>query len=533
MIKALAGGAARAGGVAALQFHGDHGEHGDHEHEMAAGARGAMLEHIRQLDNVHLTTVGIDIGSSTSHLMFAKVHLRRQANALSSQFVVVNREVLWRSPIGLTPFVDDNTIDIARLRDFFDAAYAEAGYDAAGVDSGAVILTGEAIRRSNARAIADLFAAQSGRFVCASAGHHLECVLAAHGSGAVSLSRMEGRALLHVDIGGGTTKFALVRKGEVLGTCAIAVGGRLLAMDADGRLVRADTSALALARGLGLGFDLGRVPDPVAVDTLVQALASAVITKLQGGMLEERLRHLYLTEPLLHGGSIDCITFSGGVSEYLHGREKATFGDIALPLARALLRGFADGRVDVPLRDPGQGIRATVIGASQFTVQVSGRTTYISDEGLLPLHNVPVIAPALDLDDRVVQADVAARVGAALALATLHEGDPLALAFRWSGDPDYFRLHALAAGIRDAVRDGAPGCACLVLLVDGDIGETLGHLMQHELHFAPALLSMDGLQLQALDYVDIGEVLRPSSVVPIVIKSLLFANGQRSLSKPA
>lgn len=506
-----------------------HGDDGDHVHEMSPGARGAMVEHIRKLDNVLLTTVGIDIGSSTSHLMFAKVHLRRQANALSSQFIVVSREILWRSPICLTPFVDDNTIDIERLREFIDAAYAASGYGPQDVDSGAVILTGEAIRRSNARAIADLFAAQSGRFVCASAGHHLECVLAANGSGAVSLSRMEGRTLLHVDIGGGTTKFALVRKGEILGTCAIAVGGRLLAVDDAGRLLRADTSALEVARGLGLSLTLGKVPGAGTIDALVQALAAAVVTTLQGRALGAADHHLYLTEPLLHGGSIDTVTFSGGVSEYLHGRETATFGDIALPLAQALRRAFEDGGVAVPMRDPGQGIRATVIGASQFTVQVSGRTIHLSDASALPMHNVPVIAPALALGEVVDRSDVAARVGAALALATLIDGEPLALAFRWQGDPDYFRLHALAAGIHDAVRDGAPQCACLVLLIDGDIGETLGHLLQHELHFSPALLSVDGLQLQALDYVDIGELLQPSGVVPIVIKSLLFSNGQRSL----
>ncbi len=516
--------AASTGGRGVWHLHGDDA---DHAHEMSAGARGAMVEHIRKLDNVHLTTVGIDIGSSTSHLMFAKVHLRRQANSLSSQFVVVNREVLWRSPICLTPFVDDNTIDITRLRAFLDEAYAVSGYSANDVDSGAVILTGEAIKRSNARAIAELFAAQSGRFVCASAGHHLECVLAANGSGATSLSRMEGRTLLHVDIGGGTTKFALVRRGEILGTCAIAVGGRLLAMDAAGRLVRADESALEMALGLGLNFKLGEIPAAGAVVTLVQALAEAVVTTLQGRALKPSQQHLYLTEPLLHAGSIDAITFSGGVSEYLHGRETAIFGDIALPLAQALRRAFDDGRINVPLRDPGQGIRATVIGASQFSVQVSGRTTHVSDSRVLPLHNVPVIA--LALDETTPQAEVAARVGAALAVATLQAGDPLALAFRWQGDPEHFRLHAVAAGIRDAVCSGAPQIGCLALLIDGDVGETLGYLLQHELHFAPSLVSIDGLQLQALDYVDIGEVLHPSQVLPIVIKSLLFSQGQRSL----
>ena len=85
------------------------------------------------------------------------------------------------------------------------------------VDSGAVILTGEAIKRKNAQAIDELFAAEAGKFVCATAGHKLECTLAAHGAGAVKLSQERGECLLHVDIGGGTTKLALIDNGAFVG----------------------------------------------------------------------------------------------------------------------------------------------------------------------------------------------------------------------------------------------------------------------------------------------------------------------------
>src|SRR5215210_2156161 len=163
-------------------------------------------------DNVELTTVGIDIGSSTSHLMFAQVHLQRLSTALSSRFVVVDRKVLWQSPILLTPYVADFTIDTEKLAAFITRSYVDAGLTRAEVDSGAVILTGEALKRRNARAIADLFSEDAGKFVCASAGHHMECQMAAHGSGAVRLSRGHGVCILNVDIGGGTTKFALIDK---------------------------------------------------------------------------------------------------------------------------------------------------------------------------------------------------------------------------------------------------------------------------------------------------------------------------------
>jgi ethanolamine utilization protein EutA len=208
-------------------------------------------------DNVELTTIGIDIGSSTSHLMFGRVHMQRLSTALSSRFVVVGREVTWQSPIFLTPYLADYAIDTGRLARFVARCYADAGIARETVDSGAVILTGEALRRRNARAIAELFSAEAGKFVCASAGHHLEAQMAAHGSGAIRLSKERQATLLNVDVGGGTTKFALVQAGETLATVAIAVGGRLVVEAPDRGLVRVEEPAVTIAESLGIALPLG------------------------------------------------------------------------------------------------------------------------------------------------------------------------------------------------------------------------------------------------------------------------------------
>src|SRR3982074_2287928 len=136
------------------------------------------------LDNVELTTVGVDVGSSTSHLLFAKLHLQRLTQSLSSRFVVVHREVLHKTPILLTPYRPDGLIDVQALEHFVHAAYAEAGLTPDDIDTGAVILTGAALERANARAVAELFAGAGGKFVCASAGHNLEGILAAPAAGA-------------------------------------------------------------------------------------------------------------------------------------------------------------------------------------------------------------------------------------------------------------------------------------------------------------------------------------------------------------
>jgi len=494
---------------------GLHEGEGEHVHEMALGRRGDLVEYIWKVENVELTTVGIDIGSSTSHLMFSGVRLQRKTQALSSQFVVVERKVLWKSPILLTPFARDGTIDAAALGDFIARSYRHAGVDPDAVDTGAVILTGEAIKRRNARAIAELFAADAGRFVCASAGHHLECALAAHGSGAVALSREIGVPVLNVDIGGGTTKLAIAAEGAVVATAAFAAGGRLVAFDAGGHIERVDESARIVAGYLDvdLASNVARVVD---------ALAQVVVEMINGRVSELGMR-LLLTEPLRPGSFLpQAITFSGGVAEYIYGREAAGFGDIARPLAQRIREAVDAGRIALPLRTPQEAIRATVIGASQFTVQVSGKTIHIGTDVALPLRNVPVIAPALQLEGEVDSGSVASAIRAALDRSPVQEEQPIALALRWRGEPLYQRLRALAEGIALALVTAEASAAPLVLMIDGDIGRTLGHILEHELAVRRDVVSIDGIQLREFDFVDIGEVIRPADVVPVVIKSLLF-----------
>lgn len=491
-----------------------------HFHAWSEEAKSELAAVIWETENVELTTVGIDIGSSTSHLMFSRVHLQRKTQMLSSRFVVVGRDILWASPILLTPLLADDSIDAERLRAFVDEAYRAAGLAASDVDSGAVILTGEAIKRTNAEAIARVFAADAGKFVCASAGHHLEGLLAAHGSGAAALSRRTHRTILNVDIGGGTTKLALLRNGEVLSTCAVAVGGRLVAFAADGTLARVEEPARQAARALGFALPPGGRLDAASLDRLVDAFADIVIAMLRQEAPAGLAKELLLTEPLAADPKPHAVAFSGGVSEYIFGRERATFGDIAKPLAERIGRAFAGGRSAAKMIDPGQGIRATVIGASQFTVQVSGNTIHLSDEARLPLRNVPVVCPHLGQEAEWHPGPVAAAVRAALERIDAGPGQPVALAVRWHGDPHHYRLRGLAQGIADAL--GREGGTPLILMIDGDCGRLLGHVLRDELDVRRAVISIDGIELRDFDYVDIGELMRPTNVVPVVIKSLLF-----------
>jgi ethanolamine utilization protein EutA len=492
----------------------------------AAAERSALAAALAReqwnVENVELVTVGIDVGSSTSHLMFSRVHLRREAQALSSRFVVVERTALWRSPIVLTPYLDDGTIDADALGGLVADSYRDAGLEREDVDSGAVILTGEAMKRRNARAIAELFASESGRFVCASAGHHLESSMAAHGSGAVELSRRLGRPLLHLDVGGGTSKLALVVDGEVLDTAAIAVGGRLLAFE-DDRATRVEDAARAVARHLGTDLARGGPAGPELRSALAEALADALVELIGGGPRSELTDALLVTGPPAWPVAPEAISISGGVAEYVYGRESERYGDLAPELAAALVERLEDGRLALPLTEPLQGIRATVIGASQFTVQVSGNTVNVSDRSVLPVHGVPVVYPRLDPGGPVEAAAIAEEIVAAARRMDLLDGDgAFAIAVARAGDPSHARLRALAEGIVAARQRAGRADDMAIVLLEGDVAQSLGHILRDELGVTAPVVCLDGLELREFDYVDIGALIEPTNVVPVVIKSLLF-----------
>jgi ethanolamine utilization protein EutA len=494
-----------------------------HEHIETAAERRAVARTIWDQDNVAFNTVGIDVGSSTSHLLFARVALQRQVQGLSSRFVVVGREIAWRSPILLTPFLPDGTIDARGLSEFIACCYRKAGFTQSDIDSGAVVLTGEAIKRKNARAINELFAAEAGKFVCAAAGHKLECRLAAHGSGAVALARARDCCLLHADIGGGTTKLALIDRGSIIGLSAFAVGGRLVAMDGGGTWSRIDQSARLVADDLQIELSSQALADETVRRRIARRLAAVAADMILGAPLDRLGQSLLLTERLSGGGPPpSAITLSGGVAEYMFGHEVCEFGDIAKLLAQELA-GVLSRRAAPLLIDPGQRIRATVIGASQFTVQVSGKTMYLPDPYVLPVHNAPVIQVKLsDFGDIDRQAMIAA-IRSGIEEVDLDRNGNVAIAFSWHGDPEHARLKAAGEIILAALMPLSARINLLLVMIDGDIGRIFGRLLHRELHWPGKIIAVDGVDLHELDYVDVGELIAPPGVVPVVIKSLLFA----------
>jgi ethanolamine utilization protein EutA (predicted chaperonin) len=514
--------------VGAPFWHGDafdHDHNEDDDHPDGAWDEATPRNDLYYTDNIELTTVGIDVGSSTSHLMFSRLHLQRLGQFLSSRYMVVKREMLHRSPILLTPYRADNTIDAAALDAFFQQAYADAGLEHGDVDSGAIILTGEAIKRTNARAVADLFAEHAGKFVCASAGHNLEAILAANGSGALRLSRSstDGEVVLNVDLGGGTSKLALVSRGHVIETAAINVGGRLVAFDSSGRVNRIEPAARRVASSLGIPLQLGQ---RLAVEDrarLAEALAGCLFEVIRREPLSDLAQQLMLTDPLSCVASICQVTFSGGVSEYLFGSETSDFGDLARQLADAISSRIAAHALPAGVQPAVERIRATVIGASQFTVQVSGNTIAISREDLLPMRNLQVLHPHVT-DAEAVQPDVLkAAIARGFQRFDLSEGEQLvAIAIKWSGEPRYATLRGLAAGVVQALPRTVEAGMPIVLVFANDFGKLIGGIICEELAPGADVISIDGVELQEFDYIDIGAMMYPSQVVPVVVKSLVF-----------
>src|SRR5215469_10418709 len=479
------------------------------------------------IDNIHLTSVGIDVGSSTMQVMFSAIHLRREALGLSSRYEVKSREMLAQSAVELTPYLGDGFIDAEQVGQFVREEYGKAGLDPSAVDTGAILLTGEALRQRNARTVADSLAGLAGDFVCVSAGHNLEALLAAHGSGSADLSAHDRRAVLCIDVGGGTTKLALVRAGRVVATGAIEVGGRIVAWDAGRRLTRV---TVTVDRVLG-GESLLRVGEIIGEHTereLARRIAGQILA-VASGRLAELNPELILTVDLeMVTPGVEAITFSGGVAEYVFGRETRQFGDLGPAIGAELRRAIAEQRLPVEVVDPGQGIRATVAGVSQCTVQVSGSTVAVAGVSL-PLRNVPVVDPALDLSGVISRDTVAAAISAAVRARDLPADAAVAIVLRWEGPPSYGRLAELARGL-DAARAGATGTP-LIVIIDRDLAASVAAILIEELPAHRGLVCLDNIQLSPFDYVDIGPPIWPAGVFPVVIKSLLF--GPAAAGRPA
>lgn len=470
-------------------------------------------------DEIELVSVGVDIGSSTSHLVISKLVLER----MDSRYVVASREVLHESDILLTPYsANAEEIDTEKLGAFIRAQYAQAGVAPDAIDTGALILTGVAVRRRNARAIGELFASQAGRFVSLSAGDALETSLAAFGSGAVAGSIRSGQVVMNIDVGGGTSKIAICRNGGIVEQTAIDIGARLICFDADHRVLRLEPSGKRFALEVGADLAVGQVVTAEILDAMANRMADRLLEAVSQAELSAETQSLLRLDKLSGALRPEIVQFSGGVSEFIYGRQQGGFGDLGERLAKAL-RSRIEAWVPV-IETPSQGIRATVVGASQYTVQVSGSTIFIDPAELLPVRNIAVIAPDFDLSgEEIDQAQLARAVAAGLARFDLQGAErPVAVCYRWQGSATFWRLDAFTRGVALGMKALTDAGHPLILVGDGDIGGLVGIHVNEEAKLGLKVISIDGIDIKEFDFIDIGAILSTSGAVPVVIKSLVF-----------
>jgi ethanolamine utilization protein EutA len=500
----------------------DHTPDGYH---VDADLEGSVEDHpLWQRDNVALVSVCIDIGSAGTQILFSRMHLQRQAVNLSTRYLVVARETLFESPISLTPYRSEKLIDDGALGAIIDEAYRAAHLHPDQIDTGVVILTGEALRRENAERIAQILSQKGGKLVCASAGHHMEAMLAAHGSGAAQASYERGERLLNIDVGGGTTKLSVIDRGKVISTAAFHVGGRLVAVDSKGRIVRLDPAGKTHAKRAGLTWHIGEKASYAELCSVAESMTDDLVAALTMPTPPQDVLSLYLTDPASHLQGIEGIVFSGGVAEFFYGREKRNFGDLGHVLGNALRERVDTKVLPWPLITDSQGIRATALGGSEFTAQLSGNTGYISDpDTLLPRRNIQVVRPDFKFSEDFNVGHLAQEIGRHMELFDLEEANAdIVLAFHWEGEPTFRRIKALADGISQAMIKRIESGKPIYVILDADIALNLGAVLKEEIGLPNELFVIDGLVLGDFDYVDLGRIQLPSHTVPVTIKSLVF-----------
>ena len=476
--------------------HGEDSDH-DHDHDYDFENDDVPLQDnpLWRQDNVSLMTVGIDIGSSGTQVIFSRVNLRRLAEDLTSRYYVVSRETLFQSPVALTPYQSEERIDDEKLGAIIDDAYNAANLHPDKIDTGVVILTGEALRRENAQGIAKILSEQGGEFVTATAGHHMESMLAAYGSGAARVSSDQNKRILNIDIGGGTTKLGLVENGKVIATAAVHIGGRLQVVE-DGKIVRLDPAGKHHAKRAGFAWNRGDTIALADMEKVADGMADALVAAVTARPMPHDIEHLYLTDPIAELGRIDGIMFSGGVSEYVYQRETRDFGDMGPRLGRAIRERIAQGAFPWPVLPAGECIRATALGASEYSVQLSGNTSYISAPGvLLPRRNLQVLLPPFVCEETIDAAKLAAAIRSHMTAFDVDPDREIALALRWTGMPSYERLAAFAEGIKRGLAERVARKQPLFIMLDGDVAQTLGHILRDELHVESEMLVIDGVVL--------------------------------------
>lgn len=468
-----------------------------------------------------IRSVGIDIGTTTTQVIFSRLELvNRAAVSQVPHYEFTKREIVYQSPVIFTPINFEGRIREEELLAFILDQYKAAGVTPEEIQSGAIIITGETSKARNARPAVMSLAENLGNFVVATAGPHLESIIAGHGSGASELSRENISRVLNIDIGGGTANYATFENGEVLDSACLNIGGRLLETDPQGGVARAHLPGKLVCQSLyGEQFD----PLTLTKEQLLNVvnLMADLLYQVTIGQPSELAMKLLMTPPLTHVDHYQAITISGGVGTCVYQEvsedQLFKFGDIGPLLARAIKQhsGFAK----LPLKAPKQTIRATVIGAGAHTLSLSGSTIWLKEVSL-PIRNIPVIHTRVSGINLQVEPLIAAWQQALTQHDLSAEKDLYALTLP-ADLPVTYQAIQQCVEVLASFTQRNPSTLPLVIIAQQDLGKVLGMLLQPKLS-GRTLAVIDEVVTHEGDYIDIGSPLFGGEIVPITVKSLAF-----------
>lgn len=470
------------------------------------------------MKTLELLSVGIDVGTTTTQVIFSRLALvNRAAVSQVPRYEFVERKILWQSPVLFTPVDKDGHLREEELLALVLEQYSAAGMDPATIDSGAIIITGETAKTRNARPAVVSLSQKLGDFVVATAGPHLESVIAGFGSGAQTLSEQKMARVLNIDIGGGTANYVLFEAGHVISSACLNVGGRLFETDSSGRVTYVHAPGRLIARDC-----FGDHIDPMSLTTVqlntVADRMSELLYEVISGNLTPLGRELLMTDGLPADNHLYAVTLSGGVGECYSNPENGNdfrFGDIGPLLAQAIHRNTDFNAL--PMQTPTQTVRATVIGAGAHTLSLSGSTIWL-DSITLPIRNIPVVHPALGRED---DEDLVNTWSRALTQMDLNpQQDLYALALPESLPTNYASVQRCIDELERFTKT-YPSTMPLLVIAGQDFGKALGMLLRPLMN-GRELAVIDEVITHTGDYIDIGSPLFSGSVVPVTVKSLAF-----------
>lgn len=477
-------------------------------------------------DKTAILSVGIDVGTSTTQVVFSKLQMDNAGGYFSvPRVAIVDKEVVYKSEVYMTPLKTDVLIDTDALRDIVAAEFRKAGYRPEDTDSGAVIITGESARKENSDAVLKSLSDFAGDFVVSAAGPDMESLIAGKGSGAWQYSMDHHCRVANLDIGGGTTNVVLFEDGETLARGCLDIGGRLICMNPQGIITKVSPAAAVMAQAAGVSVSVGDRCDELKLTAVTRQMAAALNAYLGVGTkdIDAILRQIKTpgSSDFPVPEKIQAVFFSGGVADLIYHESADTwaYGDIGVLLGRAI----RESRLftDFQKMEPGETIRATVVGAGTYTTTISGSTITYSDD-IFPLKNIPVIK----LDEELQEAGFAGETEPVIRriqwVLGQNDEEHFILAMPGKRNPGYMEMKRAAASIRQIMDRVQPPGEPILLVIESDIAKAMGQMIRQQPDLKRQVVAIDSIHVEDGEYVDMGKPMMNGMVIPVVVKTLIF-----------